>query len=205
VSNQRQLLTPVSTIVRLLTDQKPSSVKWLKRTTATAFKTISYNTPKILLTGYPANYRPTTNMELNHKKHLINYSPSLHNNEPAQILRVPTNPKDLHRTLHPVLQASTPKQHSPHPLTHEVNFGATASPHVRISTRPKLTTKMVGSKSGVQNRKRLLNTHPPTQPPVTDTRNRLKCLGKTAPIKQPRKNLTHLTTLNLHQYFYMES
>ena len=149
-----------------------------------------------MLTGYPANYRPTTNMELNHKKHLINSSPSLHNKEPAQILRVPTNPKTLDRTLHPVRQAPTPKQHIPHPLTHEVNFDTTASPpQVRISTRPKLTTKMVGSESGVQNRKRLLNSHPPTQPPLTETRNRFIMLTEDSPHQENSKKTSPTSQL----------
>jgi hypothetical protein len=118
--------------------------------------TNSYNTPTIFANGQLSVPRLTTVI------------PQTWNKTPNNILQTPLphcitmnqlksyeyrqTPKTLDHTPHPVNLASTPKQHTPHHLTHEVNSDTTASPpQVRIIKRPNLTTKMVGNKLGEKN------------------------------------------------------
>ena len=105
-------------------------------------------------------------MDLNHKEHFSNSSPSLHNNKPAQILRVSTNPKD-------------PRSY-PTPSTSSFHTQTTYSPptdHSFYSSSEDIHETQLDNQNGWQQirrtkRKRLLNSCPPTQLPQTETRNR---------------------------------
>ena len=116
-------------------------------------------------------------MDLIHKQHFSNSSSSLHNNEPAQILRVLTYPKD-------------PRSY-PTPSTSGFHTQTTYSPPP--DSRSKLRYRSFSSSSedihetqldnqnGWQQirrtkRKHLLSSCPPTLLPQTETRNRHEML-----------------------------
>jgi len=119
----------------------------------------------------------TTTIELNHKKNFTNSSPSLHNNETAQILGVPTNPKDSR-------SYPTPSTSSFHTQT---TYSPPSDPRSKLryhsyhSSSEDIHETQLDNQNGWQQirrtkRKRLLNSYPPTQPPLTETRNRYEML-----------------------------
>jgi len=116
-------------------------------------------------------------MELNHKKHFTNSSPSRHNNEPAQILRVPTNPKDPRSYPTPSTSSfHTQTTYSPPPDPRsKLRYHSFSSSSEDIH-ETQLDNQNVWQQIRRTKRKRLLNSYPPAQPPLTETRNRYEML-----------------------------
>jgi hypothetical protein len=135
--------------------------------------TNSYNTPTIFANGQlPANYCHTTNMEQNPKQHSSNSSPSLHNNEPAQILQVLTNPKDPRSYPPP----STSSFHTQTTYSTPLDPRSKLRHHSFSSSSEDIQETQLDNQNGWQQIrrtkcKRLLNSHPLSQPPQIETSN----------------------------------
>jgi hypothetical protein len=116
-------------------------------------------------------------MELSHKPHFPHSSPQLSTNEPAQNLRVPTNPRDPRLYLAP----STSSFHNQPTSSTPLDLRSKLRHHSLSSSSENLPATQLDNQNGWQKikrikRKRLLNSHPLTQPPQTDRRNRYEML-----------------------------
>ena len=212
MSNQRQLLSPASAFVCLLTDRKTpyragnrTKVRLQQQLPPTPNNTTTLSHPWEA-TRSPANRSPSTTMQSNNTPNSASSSPSSQNNGPAQTLRAPPNPKDPRSYPTPSTSTlHTQTTHSPPPDSQgKLRY------HSFSSSSEDIHESQPGNQNGWQQirrtkRKRLLNSYPPTQLRRQKREIAMQCSRTTALIQKRRKTPTHHRAPNLHQYSYTES
>ena len=135
-------------------------------------------------------HRQTPGMDHNHTKHHPHSSPPQTNNLPTQTLRALTShknprssPRPCKTSCHIHKNPSTSSDSQRKLRYHSFSSSSEGLPETQIENQN------VWQQIRRAQRKRLLNSHPPTQQLQTGRKIVTKCLWKIAPFQKPPKNL----------------